>query len=244
MMGWRPEGAAAGGPEMSTATRVAIAELIEGEHLEQPEFHERYESMPPGVKAELIDGVVYMASPVGRPHGRSHSAVMYWLGHYETETPGAEVLDNTTAILGLRSEPQPDAMLLIRPAFGGQTVFDPGYIRGAPELVVEVAKSSRYIDLGPKLADYERAGVREYLVRAFDPDDVLWFRRVDGKLTRLAAGQDGLYRSEAFPGLWLDPSALLAGDLKRLRHVVEQGVATAEHAAFVARLAQNRAANP
>jgi Uma2 family endonuclease len=135
-------------------------------------------------------------------------------------------------------------VLRIRPEFGGQTSNVRGYIRGAPELVVEIAKASRYVDLGPKLADYARAGVLEYVVRALDPDEVLWFRRVRRSLKRVAADADGLYRSAVFPGLWLDPSALLSGDLRRLRQVVEQGVATPEHAAFVARLAANRTDGP
>jgi Uma2 family endonuclease len=225
-------------------SRAATPELIEGEHLDQPEFHRRYEAMPPGVKAELIEGVVYMPSPVGADHGRSHSASMAWLIFYATETPGVEVQDNATTILGPRSEPQPDASLIIRPEFGGRTTVDQGYIRGAPELVVEIAKASRYVDLGPKLADYARAGVLEYVVRALDPDEVLWFRRVRRSLKRVAPDPDGLYRSATFPGLWLDPSALLAGDLRRLRQVVDQGVATSEHAAFVARLGANRAGAP
>jgi Uma2 family endonuclease len=110
--------------------------------------------------------------------------------------------------------------------------------------VVEIAKASRFIDLGPKLADYGRAGVAEYLVRALDPDEVSWFRQRDGALQRIAPADDGLYRSEVFPGFWLDPEALLAGDLKRLREVVDQGLATPEHAAFVARLEANRANTP
>jgi len=226
---------------MSTVTRVSTPVLVEGEHLDQPEFHRRYEAMPPGIKAELIDGVVYMPSPLGFDHGDSHTATVYWLGHYESETPGTQASDNATIILGRRSEPQPDASLRIRPEFGGRTSHDGGYIRGAPELIVEVAKSSRYIDLGPKLGDYDRAGVPEYVVRALDPDDLLWFRRVDGSLARVSPYEDGIYRSEVFPGLWLDPLALFSGDLRRLRQVVDQGVATPEHAAFVAKLAQNRA---
>jgi hypothetical protein len=226
---------------MSTARRRARrARLVEGEHLEQPEFHERYKAMPPGIKAELIDGVVYMASPVSNGHSRSHGAAGYWLFHYEGETPGVEAGDNATTILGRRSEPQPDALLRILSECGGQTTIERGFIKGTPELIAEIAKSSRYVDLGPKLRDYERAGVREYIVRAFRPDDVLWFRRVDGVLVPMAPGADGLYRSEVFPGLWLDPAALLAGDLRRLRQVVDQGLATPEHAEFVTRLARHR----
>jgi Uma2 family endonuclease len=219
---------------------------VPGEHLDQVEFHRRYEAMPPGIKAELIDGVVYMPSPVGNDHGDSQGDAIFWLGYYTTETPGVKSSGELTTILGSRSEPQPDAVLRIRREFGGRTVSEGGYLRGVPELVVEISKATRYVDLGPKLKDYGRAGVTEYVVRALDPDEILWFRQRDGELVRAEPDADGLYRSGVFPGLWLDPVALLTGDLRRLRQVVDQGVATPEHAAFVARLAENRnrAANP
>jgi Uma2 family endonuclease len=130
--------------------------------------------------------------------------------------------------------------LRILPVCGGQTRNVGGYVHGAPELVVEIAKATRYVDLGPKLSEYERAGVLEYVVRALDPDEVLWFRQVNGSLVPTPADADGLYRSEVRPGLWLDPEALLKGDTDRLWAVLDLGVATPEHAAFVARLAAAR----
>ena len=107
-----------------------------------------------------------------------------------------------------------------------------------PELLVEVAHTSRYTDLGPKLEDYERAGVPEYIVIALEPDQVFWFVLRDGRFIDLPPGPDGIYRSEVFPGLWLDPSALLAGDMRRLRAVLDLGCATREHTEFVGRLAK------
>jgi len=211
--------------------------LVEGEHLDQPSFHARYEAMPPGTRAELIGGVVFMPSPVGRAHGQAQVTAIVWLSYYAENTPGVEVLDNATTVLGSKSEPQPDALLRILPECGGQTRTERGYGRGAPELVVEIAKATRYIDLGPKLADYEQAGVLEYVVRALDPDEVLWFRREQGSLVAIPADADGLHRSTIFPGLWLDPQALLNGDTKRLRALLDQGLATVEHATLVARLA-------
>jgi Uma2 family endonuclease len=218
--------------------------LVSGERLDQAEFHRRYEVMPADLTAELIDGVVYVHGRVSADHGKASAAMIFWLGLYASDTPGTHGLARATCILGPRSELQPDASLLIRPECGGQTGDEQGCVRGAPELVAEVARASRYVDLGPKPADYERAGVQEYLVRAFDPDEILWFWRVQGAFTPFTPDPDGLYRSVTFPGLWLDPEALLAGDTRRLRQVVDQGVATPEHAAFVARLAGNRAAAP
>jgi hypothetical protein len=228
---------------MSTAKqprRVKPPPLIEGIELDQPEFHRRYVAMPPGTRAELIDGVVYMPSPVSFEHGDAHVPAIVWLDRYAEATPGVKVLDGATAILGRKSEPQPDALLCILPEHGGRTTIIKGFLHGAPELLVEVAKATRYIDLGPKRKDYERAGVQEYLVRALGPDEVIWHVLREGRLVAVPPGADGLYRSEVFPGLWLDPTALLAGDRRRLRAALDQGLASPEHAAFVARLAAAR----
>jgi len=216
--------------------------LVEGQRLDQPTFHSLYVAMPPGTRAELIGGVVYRPSPVGRAHGRAQVPVIVWLDYYAENTPGVEVLDNATTILGSKSEPQPDVMLRVAPGYGGRTRDQKGFVRGAPELVVEVAKATRYVDLGPKLADYEQAGVVEYIVRALGPDEILWFEQQGGALARRPIHADGIYRSKVFPGLWLDPKALIKGDRRRLRAVLDLGRATPEHAVFVEELAAARQA--
>jgi Uma2 family endonuclease len=181
-----------------------------------------------------------MPGPVGRAHGQAHVLAIVWLDRYAEATPGVEVLDNATMILGRKSEPQPDALLRILPECGGRTGTDRGFVRGAPELIVEVAKATRYVDLGPKRDEYERAGVLEYVVRALDPDEVIWHVMREGRLAPVPTGADGLYRSEVFPGLWLDPVALLAGDRAGLRAALDPGLATVDHAGFVARLSAAR----
>jgi hypothetical protein len=161
------------------------------------------------------------------------------LGEYESETPGTEALENTTNILGPESEPQPDACLLILPECGGQTREDKnGYLTGPPELVAQISVSTESLDLGARKRDMEKAGVREYLVIALRKDKVFWFVRRRGKLRDLPAASDGILRSQIFPGLWLDPAALLSRDVKRLLAVLRLGLASPEHAAFVARLAR------
>jgi Uma2 family endonuclease len=223
-----------------TKMSAAPQTLVEGQQLDQPAFHSLYQAMPPGTRAELIDGVVYMPSPVGRADGRAQLPVSMWLGFYAENTPGVEVLLNATTILGWKSEPQPDGLLRILPEFGGRTSDERGLVHGAPELVVEVAKATRYVDLGPKLNDYGRAGVQEYVVRAIDPDEIYWFGHDHGALVQRPQSDDGLYHSTVFPGLGLDPIALLNGDTRRLRAVVDLGCATPEHAAFVTRLGAPR----
>ncbi len=177
--------------------------LIEGQRLDQAAFHSLYQAMPPGTRAELINGVVFMPSPVGPPHGRAHVPAMVWLSYYQENTPGVEALDNTSAALGLKSEPQPDGLLRILADYGGRTHADQRFVHGVPELLVEVAHASRSTDLGPKFDDYERVGVQEYIVRALEPDDVLWFVLRKGHFVELSPGADGIHRSEVSPGLWL-----------------------------------------
>ena len=222
-------------PDRATM-KSAPSILVEGQRLDQPTFHALYEAMPPGTRAELIDGVVYMPSPVGLEHGEAQVPVIVWLDYYAENTHGVRAMDNATTILGWKGEPQPDGLLRILPECGGRTWNEGGFVHGAPELVVEVSKTTRYVDLGPKLDDYERAGVLEYVVRAIDPDEIFWFGQEQGELVQRPIGDDGLYRSTVFPGLWLDPVALLSGDRRRLRAVVDLGCATPDHAAFVARL--------
>jgi Uma2 family endonuclease len=219
---------------------TALPPLVEGQRLDQPTFHALYEAMPPGTRAELINGVVYTPSPVSLEHGVAHAPVIVWLFYYAERTPGLQVGDNVTAVLGRKSEPQPDALLRILPEFGGRTRVEKKMLHGVPELLVEVSHATRYVDLGPKLEDYQRADVLEYVVRALEPDQVFWFVREGGVLVERPIGEDGLYRSINFPGLWLDPQALVRGDGRRLRAVVDLGCATPEHAGFVARLAAAR----
>jgi Uma2 family endonuclease len=229
-------------PERTTM-KAAPSTLVEGQRLDQPTFHAIYQAMPPGTRAELIDGVVYIPSPVGLEHGEAQVHVIAWLAHYVENTPGVRALDNATTVLGTKGEPQPDGLLRILPEYGGRTWNQGGFVHGAPEFVIEISKATRSVDLGPKLADYERAGVIEYVVGAIDPDEIYWFSHDHGALVQQSTADDGLYRSRTFPGLWLDPVALLAGDTRRLRAIVDQGCATPEHAAFVARLAQSRASS-
>lgn len=211
--------------------------LEAGDHLDQKTFHARYEAMPEDVKAELIGGVVYLTAALKRPHGRFHTLLLHWLSSYEDFTPGVETYNDTTTIMGDDSEPQPDASLIIHPDKGGQMRFTADdYLEGSPEFVGEIASSTESYDLHSKKRDYERCGVREYLVVATRQQRVFWFVNRDGRFAEKNPETDGSYRSEVFPGLWLDPDALLRLESKRLLDVLHRGLATDEHAKFVERL--------
>jgi hypothetical protein len=82
--------------------------------------------------------------------------------------------------------------------------------------------------------------VLEYVVVTLDPDEVHWFVRRGDRLEALPPGPEGLFRSETFPGLWLDPVALFSDDVDGLISALDRGRSTPEHAAFVASLAARR----
>lgn len=208
--------------------------LQAGDRLTRAEFERRYQSMPHVKKAELVEGVVYMPSPVTNQHAEAHSRAVTWMGVYEASTAGVRCLDNATLRLDHDNEPQPDALLRIER--GGQSRVEGKYLEGAPELVVEVSATSASYDLHDKLDAYRRHGVVEYVVWRVVDRHIDWFVLRDGRYEPLVDGPDGVTRSEVFPGLWLDRQALLAGDLARVLAVLARGVASPEHAAFVERL--------
>jgi Uma2 family endonuclease len=178
-----------------------------------------------------------MPSPVSTDeHGSPHFDLITWLGVYRSHTPGVQGGDNSTLRLDWDNAPQPDAFLRILPEFGGQSRTEEGYVVGAPELLAEVSASSASYDLHDKLNAYRRNGVREYVVWRVWDRAIDWFVLRGGRFERLPLTPDGLYKSEVFPGLWLDPAALTEGELARVLEVLQQGLAAPEHAAFVERL--------
>jgi Uma2 family endonuclease len=226
-------------PNRPPQEREQPVELRNGDHMTREEFHRAYEQMPESFRAELIGGIVFVGAPLKRRHGRHHVWLggVYWT--YEVNTPGVEVSDNTTVMLGDEGEPQPDLYLRIMPEFGGQSrTTDDDYVAGPPELIAEVADSSRAIDLHRKRRDYSRYGVLEYLVVCVREQRLRWFDlRADQELTLEA---DGVVRVRTFPGLWIDGNALFGKDYARLMATLQGGLETPEHAAFVRQLASRR----
>lgn len=239
------------GEEMATAAlkrkpaahaNGMIPPLENGDHLTAVEFERRFDAMPGLKKAELLEGVVYVPSPVsfGR-HGEPHTVLIYWLVHYRAHTPGVRSGADSTVRLDRRNVPQPDGLLFIDPACGGLVALDDeGYIRGGPELVGEVSATTASLDMNLKREVYRRFRVQEYLVWRVLDEAIDWFTLHRRQFRRLPLGRDGIYRSRVLPGLWLDPQALIEGDLDRLITMLEQGLASPEHAAFVERLRSRR----
>jgi hypothetical protein len=212
--------------------------LEPGDRLTRDEFERRYSAMPNLKKAELIEGVVYMPSPVRlRRHGWPHVQFITWLGTYALATLGVIGGDNTTARMDLDNEPQPDALLLIEPTRGGQArVSVDDYVETAPEWVGEISASSASFDLHTKLHVYRRNGVREYVVWRVLDQQLDWFVLEAGQFQPLVTDDAGILRSRILPGLWLDAAALLRGDGLQMLAALQQGLASPEHAAFVLKL--------
>jgi Uma2 family endonuclease len=211
--------------------------LEPGDRLSRDEFERRYERMPHLKKAELIEGIVYMPSPIRfQKHAEPHSQLAGWLTVYASETPGVRCGDNSSVRLDLDNEPQPDLVLLRLLEKGGQTrISADDYIEGAPELVVEIVGSSRAYDLHQKKGAYRRNGVREYLVWITDENRVVWWELREGDFLEIAQAGDGLLKSGMFPGLWLDTAALLRGDMRAVLAALRRGVESAEHLAFLSK---------
>ena len=221
---------------IATTKSVNIPPLENGDRLSRSKFERRYQAMPNHQKAELIAGIVYVASPLRiTQHGNPHARIMTWLGSYWAATPGVELGDNSTVQLDQYNEPQPDALLRIQT--GGQsTVNEDGYVEGAPELIVEIAASTVSLDLHQKLEIYQLHQVQEYLVWRVEDDQLDWFQLQQGKYLKLQTDIEGILYSQMFPGLWLDQNALLTGNLAKVLRVLQKGLASGEHQSFLEKL--------
>ena len=200
--------------------------LQSGDRLTGTEFLRRYSAMPEVKKAELINGIVYMASPVrAKQHGIPDSIMQVWLGTYAAHTPGLLVAANSTVRFDADNIPQPDALLMIEN--GGQAAIGKdGYVHGAPELVVEIAASSAALDLHDKLDAYRRAGVCEYLVWRPEEKQCDWFVLENDQFIPLKPDK----------GLTLDVQALLDEDAAAVLAALNKTLGKAAHKSFASRL--------
>lgn len=229
----------------------AVPLLYDGDRLTSEEFLRRYEADPYVVRAELLNGVVHINArrevvdgkerimpPIG---GEGHSApqakVMALMSFYAAHTPGLESHGPTTVHVSMLNNPEPDALLRILPEYGGASALgEDDYIDGPPELLVEISNTTGSRDMTTRLEAYQFEGVKEYLVWRTNKDEITWFILRRKKYVPLVADADGVLKSETFPGLWLDTPRLLANDMATALATLQQGIASPEHAAFVAKL--------
>jgi Uma2 family endonuclease len=223
---------------MVKASVNRIPPLESGDRLSRHEFERRYQAMPHLKKAELIEGIVYVAAALRfRSHAEPHGNLIGWLWTYKIATPAVELGDNPTIRLDFDNEPQPDVVLLIEEKAGGQArLSDDDYVEGAPEFVAEIAASSASIDLHDKKRVYRRNGVQEYLVWRVLEQKLDWFSLQEGEYVSLVADENGIIKSLTFPGLWLSVADLLAGNMQSVLAVLQKGLQSDEHGEFLQRL--------
>jgi Uma2 family endonuclease len=209
----------------------AVPPLENGDRLSRAEFERRYAAAPHIPKAELIEGVVYLAAALRfRSHAQPHANLIIWLGNYKVATPGIALADNATVRLDRDNEPQPDVALFIEPMAGGRVkISDDDYIEGAPELIAEVAASTAAYDLGDKKVAYRRNGVQEYIVWQMFENKLDWFVLENDEYVNLLPDDDRIIRSRVFPGLWLAVDALLTGDMRQVMAILQHGLNSSEH---------------
>ncbi|MFN6572187.1 Uma2 family endonuclease [Dendronalium sp. ChiSLP03b] len=227
---------------VNLSLKQRIPPLENGDRLTRYEFERRYQAMPRHQKAELIEGVAYLASPLRfESHAEPHGQAISWLWTYQITTPGVRLGIEPTVRLDADNEPQPDGVLLIAPTAKGQSRFsDDDYIEGAPELVVEIAASSVAIDLHDKKKAYGRNGVKEYIIWQIFENKLDWFSLQKGEYVSLEVDADGIIKSQVFPGLWLSMSDLLAGNMQQVLAVLQLGLNSPEHQLFVQQLSAER----
>jgi hypothetical protein len=229
-----------------------IPPLRDGDRLDINEFLRRYAADKEVYSAELLQGVVHITRrrefqsgkevivpPISAEgHAMPDNRLQTWLGVYSANTLGAQSLGPTTTVLPSQTTGiEPDAVLRILPTHGGaSTIGTDKLLHGTLELLAEISFTSGARDFGKKYDAYQADGVPEYLVWRTEEKEVHWFALKRKKYVALKPHADGTLRSEVFPGLWLDVPALLAGDMAKVLATLQNGIASPEHAAFVAKL--------
>ena len=202
----------------------SVTILENGDRLNREEFERRY-TVSNIKKAELIEGIVHVASPLRfTSHGKPHSQIIGWLVTYQSMVTGLEVGIEPTVRLDDDNEPQPDAVLF---RIGGNAQIDTdGYITGAPELIAEIAASTVSYDLHSKKRIYERNGVKEYIVWRTLDRQIDWFILENGEYQKLEPDDSGIIRSQEFEGLWLNVNAILQNDMSAVLKTLQTGIAS------------------
>ena len=192
---------------MTVATEPRTLPFENGDMMSREEFHRLYSECPGLERVELIEGVVFLPSPIRfQGHTREQGLMFRWLADYADLHDGVVASLPTSVLLDDVNEPEPDVVLFR----DGPGAFKDGYLAKAPELIVEIAASSASRDLHQKKDAYERNGVREYIVWRTRDEAIDWFRLVNGSYVLVAPGADEEIESVEFPGLRLDIRRMLA----------------------------------
>jgi Uma2 family endonuclease len=227
--------------ETRTDANAENLSLRNGDRMSQPEFHRLYQTVPPRIRIELIDGIVSMnAAAMKMPHSDYVRELITQAGLYCRRTQGVHCGAGATVILDGQNEPEPDCFLRLLPGFGGSSrnsVPDGSYIQGPPELVIEVSDRSLFRDLNQKKDAYQHAGVQEYIVVCVERCEIKWFHWPVGERE---IPHEKILKSVMFPGFWLDIEALFRLDGLKLEEVLFAGLKTPEYATFKAELQKRK----
>ena len=182
------------------------------------EFLRRWDQMPALKHAELIEGVVHLASPVSLIHADFDHLFHAWLSRYEDTADGLGISGNCTCILNGNSF-QPD--LALRRVTAPENTK---YIERPPGLIIEICYSSRSYDMYTKLAAYKLAGVAEYMTVLIEDKRVDWRILNEGRYDMLEPNRAGFLESPTFPGLRLDTGAVFPPDIKRMKAALSPNI--------------------
>lgn len=210
--------------------------LNSGDRLSRAEFLRRYGQYPETKKAELVEGVVIVGSPVHKQHSIPHFRFSTVLGVYCAGTPGILAGDNQSVILDQENELQPDLCVWVSEERRAKSEeSEKGPLIGAPDLVVEVAASSASQELHSKLNVYLRSRVREYLVLLAYERETRFFRLVDGEFRAVQPDDAGVFRSQVLPGFRFRSDWFWQGRISELLELAREGLASQEHRDFAAK---------
>ncbi|MEX0782080.1 MAG: Uma2 family endonuclease [Dehalococcoidia bacterium] len=206
---------------MTTAARSLVPLENGASFSSTQEFMEAYERTEASMKAELVEGIVYIRERPDAIHGEASAALAGWLGQHVVDRPHLRPSLNATVLLDERNVVQPDLHMRVLSSSRNRRAGP--YLEGPPELVGEVAFSSASIDLHQKLETYRTHGVLEYIVWRVYDDAIDWFWLNEGAYERLQPDRRGVVESRVFPGLRLAIPAMLKGDLKAVLAELQRG---------------------
>ncbi len=178
-----------------------------------------------GQKADLIDGVIYMASPDSLNSFRLSKWLIALLDDYVLELDLGEIFGIRIAFrLDVRQSPEPDIGFVMKSRLN---LAHEGYFDGPPDAAFEiVSPESIHRDYHKKRRQYEKYGVREYwIIDQLEETMTLLRLNKRGKYQEVRA-KDGNYYSEIIDGFWLDPKWLWHSPRPRKADVLKQLLAT------------------
>ncbi len=229
--------------ERRTTATTASPPLADGQRLDQAEFMRRYELTPPGFTAELIGGIVHVASPLSSPHGRGscprfHLDRVVLRSHPRDRRPGQR--DHADG----RPRCPPARFAIAHPA----RMRRPGSRRGR---IRRRCAGTGGRDRSIQPEDRSRRQARRLRTRRRPGVYRRGPRHQGGSLARPSRRQAGCASCpipmgstapRSSPGSGSIRRRSLRKDLAGVLDVLDRGLATPEHAAFVASLADEAAA--